>query len=159
MVSHVKELLPDCGEELIIMCLREADYDIEKTVNSILENRFPPALQDLDRSHRKTDVVEPLGALSTRHSVYDHDQFDVFSKTEVDFSRVHKGKSRFSHDVRSVMDDKNDIQRVKDVVLNYDESFDDYEDEYDDTYDTQDIGAQDIDSADELRELTSRRQG
>lgn len=157
MVSHVKDLLPDCGEGFIITCLRELNYDVEKTINLILENTLPAKLQNLDHNLRKEDIVKSSDVLSTRHSVYDHDDFDIFSKDNVDLSRVQKGKSRFTDNVKSVLDDKNDVETVKELVLNYDEFFNDYEDEYDDTYDTHDVGAQDIDSADELSELTFRR--
>ena len=157
MISHVNELFPDCGEGFIITCLRELNYDVETTINLILEDNLPPQLQNLDRKLHKQDVVTSSDVLATRYSVYDEDEFDVFSKGTVDMSRVHKGKSRVTENTKTVLDDKKDVESFKEVVLNYDEPFNDYEDEYDDTYDTHDVGAQDIDSADELSEITMRR--
>ena len=59
--------------------------------------------------------------------------------------------------MKTVFDKERDVESMKQLILNYDETFDDYDDEYDDTYDEQNVGAQDVDSADELSEITLRR--
>ena len=80
--------------------------------------------------------------LSQRRNVFDGDEFDVFSRSDVDLDRVHRGKRDRMHEpaVRRVSYDVDD-----DVI---------YDDEYDDTYDSNVVGADDADSADEM---TSRR--
>ena len=157
MISHVKDLLPDCGEGFILLCLQKLNNDVEKTINLILENSLPGELSSLDRNLSKSDVMKQSSVLSSRHNIYDEDEFDIFSNTNVDLSRVHKGKSRNTASMKKVFDKERDVENMKQLILNYDETFNDYEDEYDDTYDEQNVGAHDVDSADELSEITLRR--
>lgn len=152
MISHVKDLLPDCGEGFILLCLQKLNYDVEKTINLILENSLPGELNSLDRNLSKSEVMKQSNVLSSRHNIYDKDEFDIFSNSNVDLSRVHKGKTRNTASMK-----ERDVESMKQLILNYDETFDDYDDEYDDTYDEQNVGAQDVDSADELSEITLRR--
>jgi len=91
--------------------------------------------------------------LSGRLNVYDGDEFDVFTRTDVDVGRVHRGKQRRAHGLgrAAAAEDALDAAvRARCVAYGYD---DDYDDEYDDTYDSV-IAARDADSMDEL---TSRR--
>ena len=157
MISHVKDLLPDCGEGFIFLCLQNLNYDVEKTINLILEDSLPGELGNLDRNLSKTEVMKKPDVLSSRHNIYDQDEFDVFSNTNVDLSRVRKGKTCATESMKTVFDKERDIESMKHLILNYDETFNDYEDEYDDTYDEQNVGAQDADSADELSEITLRK--
>ncbi len=157
MISHVKDLLPDCGEGFILLCLQHLNYDVEKTINLILENSLPSELSNLDRNLSKSEVMKQPGVLSSRHNIYDQDEFDIFNNTNVDLSRVQKGKTRATESMKTVLDTEKDAESMKQLILNYDETFNDYEDEYDDTYDEQNVGAQDVDSADELSEITLRR--
>ena len=157
MISHVKDLLPDCGEGFILLCLQKMNYDVEKVINVILENSLPEELNNLDRSLSKSDVMKQSNVLSSRHNIYDQDEFDIFTNAKVDLSRVQKGKTRATESMKRVFDTEKDVESMKQLILNYDETFDDYEDEYDDTYDEQNVGAQDVDSADELSEITLRR--
>ena len=156
MISHVKDLLPDCGG-FILLCLQKLNNDVEKTINLILENSLPGELSSLDRNLSKCDVMKQSSVLSSRHNIYDEDELHIFSNTNVDLSRVHKGKSRNTASMKTVFDKERDVENMKQLILNYDETFNDYEDEYDDTYDEQNVGAQDVDSADELSEITLRR--
>ena len=157
MISHVKDLLPDCGEGFILLCLQKLNYDVEKTINLILENSLPGELNSLNRNLSKSEVVGRSSMLSSRHNIYDKDEFDIFSNSNVNLSRVHKGKTRNTTSMKTVFDKERDVETMKQLILNYDETFDDYDDEYDDTYDEQNVGAQDVDSADELSEITLRR--
>lgn len=158
MISHVKDLLPDCGEGFILLCLQNLNYDVEKTINLILENSLPGELNNLDRNLSKSEATKKSSdVLTSRHNIYDQDEFDIFSNTNVDLSRVQKGKTRAAESMRTVFDKEKEVESMKELILNYDETFNDYEDEYDDTYDEQDVGAQDVDSADELSEITLRR--
>lgn len=161
LISQVKDLLPDLGEGFILACLEHYNYDSERVINNILEDRLAPELSHLDRSLERQVKPDPTPLLSSRHNVFQNDEFDVFSRDSVDLSRVHKGR-RKEETVRSLVNDKQAVvaqwQRyqkysvvVEEVPLQPGEyQADDYEDEYDDTYDGNQVGANDADSDDEL---------
>lgn len=161
LISQVKDLLPDLGEGFILACLEHYSYDSERVINNILEDRLAPELSQLDRSLERQVKPDPTPLLSSRHNVFQNDEFDVFSRDSVDLSRVHKGR-RKEETVRSLVNDKQAVvaqwQRyqkysvvVEEVPLQPGEyQADDYEDEYDDTYDGNQVGANDADSDDEL---------
>ncbi|XP_048077411.1 activating signal cointegrator 1 complex subunit 2 isoform X7 [Ursus arctos] len=164
LISQVKDLLPDLGEGFILACLEHCDYNPEQVINNILEERLAPALSQLDRSLDRQVKPDPTPLLTSRHNIFQNDEFDVFSRDSVDLSRVHKGK-RKEENTRSLVNDKREVaeqrQRyeqysvvVEEVPLQPGEGLpyrgDDYEDEYDDTYDGNQVGANDADSDDEL---------
>ncbi|KAK1328383.1 LOW QUALITY PROTEIN: hypothetical protein QTO34_011956 [Cnephaeus nilssonii] len=164
LISQVKDLLPDLGEGFILACLEHYGYDPEQVINNILEERLAPALRQLDRGLDREMKPDPTPLLTSRHNVFQNDEFDVFSRDSVDLSRVHKGR-RKEENVRSLLNDKREVaaqrQRyeqysvvVEEVPLQPGEGpsyrGDDYEDEYDDTYDGNQVGANDADSDDEL---------
>ena len=162
MVTHVQDLLPGLGDGFVIMCLEELNFDVEQVINVLLEDNLPPSLQDADRSLSKEALIRNKKKPSTtilkeRHSVYDKDEFDVFSGSKVDVTKVHKGKRRDRTNLQTLLSDKSDMtESVKERYSSYD-VFNEhrrmvnlYDDEYDDTYDSQNVGAQDADSADEL---------
>ncbi|XP_055480026.1 activating signal cointegrator 1 complex subunit 2 [Psammomys obesus] len=161
LISQVKDLLPDLGEGFILACLEHYSYDSEQVINNILEDRLAPELSQLDRSLERHVKPDPTPLLTSRHNVFQNDEFDVFSRDSVDLSRVHKGR-RKEENVRSLVNDKRAVvsqrQRyqkysvvVEEVPLQPGEyQVDDYEDEYDDTYDGNQVGANDADSDDEL---------
>ncbi|XP_072809351.1 activating signal cointegrator 1 complex subunit 2 isoform X3 [Vicugna pacos] len=164
LISQVKDLLPDLGEGFILACLEHYSYDPEQVINNILEGRLAPALSQLDRSLDRQVKPDPTPLLTSRHNVFQNDEFDVFSRDSVDLSRVHKGK-RKGENTRSLVNDKREVlaqrQRyeqysvvLEEVPLQPGEGSpyhgDDYEDEYDDTYDGNQVGANDADSDDEL---------
>ncbi|XP_054450242.1 activating signal cointegrator 1 complex subunit 2 isoform X2 [Pteronotus mesoamericanus] len=164
LISQVKDLLPDLGEGFILACLEHYGYDPEQVINNILEERLAPALSQLDRSLDRQVKPDPTPLLTSRHNVFQNDEFDVFSRDSVDLSRVHKGR-RKGENTRSLLNDKREVvaqrQRyeqysvvVEEVPLQPGEGLsyrgDDYEDEYDDTYDGNQVGANDADSDDEL---------
>ncbi|XP_006869292.1 PREDICTED: activating signal cointegrator 1 complex subunit 2 isoform X2 [Chrysochloris asiatica] len=166
LISQVKDLLPDLGEGFILACLEHYNYAPEQVINNILEERLAPALTQLDRSLDRQARPNPTTLLASRHNVFQNDEFDVFSRDSVDLSRVHKGRStRKEENTRSLLNDKRAVaaqrQRyeqysvvVEEVPLKPGEDLpyrgDDYEDEYDDTYDGNQVGANDVDSDDEL---------
>ncbi|KAK3726885.1 hypothetical protein QZH41_005361 [Actinostola sp. cb2023] len=168
MVTNVRDLLPDLGEGFVIKCLEEYKYDIETVINSLLENKLSESLSKQDRSMTRAQAIDANNdantIISTRHSVFDKDEFDVFTKgSRVDMSRIHKGKKRDDTSLKSLLAEKGHVtDSVRERFNRYDvygqlnkpEGFDEYDDEYDDTYDSIDVGAQDDDSADEL---TARR--
>ncbi|XP_069353137.1 activating signal cointegrator 1 complex subunit 2 isoform X1 [Eulemur rufifrons] len=164
LISQVKDLLPDLGEGFILACLEHYCYDPEQVINNILEERLAPPLSQLDRSLDRQVKPDPTPLLTSRHNIFQNDEFDVFSRDSVDLSRVHKGR-RKEENTRSLLNDKREVaaqrQRyeqysvlVEEVPLQPGESLpyhgDDYEDEYDDTYDGNQVGANDADSDDEL---------
>ena len=168
MVTSVRDLLPNLGEGFVIMCLEEYNYNIETVINSLLENKLTDSLDKLSRDMTKAEAIssrnEAKTIISTRHSVFDKDEFDVFTKgTNIDLTRVHKGKKRDETTLKTLLADKDHMtDSMKERYNRYDVfgqftkpvDFDEYDDEYDDTYDSLDVGAQDDDSADEL---TTRR--
>ncbi|XP_038183725.1 activating signal cointegrator 1 complex subunit 2 isoform X3 [Arvicola amphibius] len=161
LISQVKDLLPDLGEGFILACLEYYSYDSEQVINNILEDRLAPELSQLDRSLKRQVKPDPTPLLTSRHNVFQNDEFDVFSRDSVDLSRVHKGR-RKEENVRSLVNDKRAVvaQRLRyqqySVVMEEvpvqpgEYQVDDYEDEYDDTYDGNQVGANDADSDDEL---------
>ncbi|XP_057600061.1 activating signal cointegrator 1 complex subunit 2 isoform X3 [Hippopotamus amphibius kiboko] len=164
LISQVKDLLPDLGEGFILACLEHYSYNPEQVINNILEGRLAPALSQLDRGLDRQVKPDPTPLLTSRHNIFQNDEFDVFSRDSVDLSRVHKGR-RKEESARSLLDDKREVlaQRrryeqysvvVEEVPLQPGEGSpyrgDDYEDEYDDTYDGNQVGANDADSDDEL---------
>ncbi|EDO35655.1 predicted protein, partial [Nematostella vectensis] len=161
MVTSVRDLLPELGDGFVIKCLQHFNYSIEQVVNSILENTIPSPLDSLDRNMPKAQAMrrepKPATLISTRHSVFDKDEFDVLSRgTDIDLSRVHKGKKRDTSNLGTLLADKSHVtEAVKERLSRYDvygrfDGIDEYDDEYDDTYDSHEVGAQDDDSADEL---------
>ncbi|XP_070936470.1 activating signal cointegrator 1 complex subunit 2 isoform X4 [Macaca nemestrina] len=166
LISQVKDLLPDLGEGFILACLEYYHYDPEQVINNILEERLAPTLSQLDRNLDREMKPDPTPLLTSRHNVFQNDEFDVFSRDSVDLSRVHKGKSTGKEEnTRSLLNDKRAVaaqrQRyeqysvvVEEVPLQPGESLPYhsvyYEDEYDDTYDGNQVGANDADSDDEL---------
>ena len=168
MVSAVRDLLPELGSGFVELCLEEFGYDVEKVVNALLENKLPTNLQGVDWSlenaHDTSAGVNDNSSslLSQRRNVYDGDEFDVFTRTDIDLDRVHQGK-RDKNNVDDVTSAGLDPEvrahcaayALQPVVVNDDESdVWEYDDEYDDTYDSNVVGAGDADSADEM---TSRR--
>ncbi|XP_039717999.1 activating signal cointegrator 1 complex subunit 2 isoform X3 [Pteropus medius] len=164
LISQVKDLLPDLGEGFILACLEHYSYDPEQVINNILEERLAPGLSQLDRNLDRQMKPDPTPLLTSRHNIFQNDEFDVFSRDSVDLSRVHKGRRKVEN-TRSLLNDKREVvaqrQRyeqysvvVEEVPLQPGEGLsyhgDNYEDEYDDTYDGNQVGANDADSDDEL---------
>ncbi|XP_071095165.1 activating signal cointegrator 1 complex subunit 2-like [Haliotis cracherodii] len=161
LVSSVKDLLPELGDGFIEVLLEEFGYNLEQAINAVLTDKLPPSLNDIDRFMERESFEEvPSSLVDQRANIFDNDQFDVFRKDNVDMSRIHKGKR--GDDIS--LDDKSTVKQLKatydaygsrDQASMYDNLPDyEYDDEYDDTYDTNNIGAQDEDSAEEL---TARR--
>uniref|UniRef100_UPI00398F2E0B activating signal cointegrator 1 complex subunit 2 n=1 Tax=Pristiophorus japonicus TaxID=55135 RepID=UPI00398F2E0B len=166
LISQVKDILPHLGEGFILECLEEYNYETEKVINNILEDKIPPSLHKLDRTLQRQVKEDQESVLSTRRNVFDYDDFDVYSKNSVDMSKIWKGKKK-REEGRTLLDDKTHIAQQKERYNAYsvivekmpvedgDQFYgDDYDDEYDDTYDVNQVGANDVDSDDEL---TSRR--
>ncbi|XP_032055146.1 activating signal cointegrator 1 complex subunit 2 [Aythya fuligula] len=164
LISQVKDLLPDLGEGFILACLEEYGYNAEQVINNILEDKLVPSLEKLDRTMRRQPKPDPTPLLSSRHNVFQNDEFDISSRDSVDVSRIQKGKRREKETTRSLLNDKRLIAEQKERYSQYSVVVEevplqpgeaqlyreDYEDEYDDTYDGNQVGANDADSDDEL---------
>ncbi|XP_041373441.1 activating signal cointegrator 1 complex subunit 2-like isoform X2 [Gigantopelta aegis] len=161
LISSVKDLLPGLGEGFIEIVLEEFNYNLERVVNTLLEDKLPPSLDEIDRDlQREVRKTPSPSVLDSRRNIYDDDEFDIFRRDDVDKTKIHIGK----RNEKVSLDDKDDLKGLRatyeaygsqDVPSMYDKmAAYDYDDEYDDTYDTNNIGADDADSADEL---TSRR--
>ncbi|XP_051888149.1 activating signal cointegrator 1 complex subunit 2 [Pristis pectinata] len=162
LLSQVKDILPHLGEGFILECLEEYNYDTEKVINNILEDKIPPSLQKIDQSLPRQVKQNQESVLSTRRNVFDYDEFDVYNRNTVDLSKIWKGKKK-GENAKALLDDKTHIAQQKErynaysiVVENVPVEdggqfyADGYDDEYDDTYDVNQIGANDVDSDDEL---------
>ena len=162
MITHIQDILPGLGDGFVILCIEELNYDVEQVINLLLEDNLPPSLENANRNLSKEELMktrkQPVATvLEQRHSVYDKDEFDVFAGNKVDVTKVHKGKRRDRANLKTLLSDKSHITgSVKDRYAAYDVfnrhawTASLYDDEYDDTYDSQNVGAQDADSADEL---------
>ncbi|BFZ15923.1 hypothetical protein BsWGS_18962 [Bradybaena similaris] len=170
LISSVKDLFPHIGEGFVEIALEELDWDQERVVSCILEEKLPPSLQaisqDLPRLQREpvpdAGKVDQADILDSRRNVFDNDEFDMFGNKRVDMTKIHLGKKEKKVD----LNDKSIINAVRatyDVYGSIDKAslYDAvsgeiqlnqlmYEDEYDDTYDSNAVGADDADSADEL---------
>ena len=169
LVTGVRDLLPHLGEGYVERVLVEFGFKVDETINALLEGNLPKHLQDLDPSLTKEIPKEPEPEPVMR-SIYDGDEFDVFSRDNVDISKVHRGKKNKNTDAKKLLDDKRDVMKMKDIfdrlgivedievieVINKSDrepqpgnEFD-YDDEYDDTYDDVPLGAQEPDAKDDL---------
>lgn len=165
LVTSVKDVLPHLGDGFILHCLEVFDYNFEQVINAVLEDKLPPSLQQLDTAQPRgkpleTEVEEQASALTYRKNVYDDDEFDVFHRDDVDTSKIHQGKKE-----RAIaFEDKETIDQLRPLYNRYGNEFvesmyektEDYEDEYDDTYDSHEVGADDVDSAEELVNASHR---
>ena len=169
LVTGVRDLLPHLGEGYVERVLVEFGFKVDETINALLEGNLPKHLQDLDPSLTKEIPKEPEPEPVMR-SIYDGDEFDVFSRDNVDISKVHRGKKNKNTDAKKLLDDKRDVMKMKEIfdrlgivedievieVMNKSDrepqpgnEFD-YDDEYDDTYDDVPLGAQEPDAKDDL---------
>lgn len=171
-VSSVQELLPDLGAGFIRECLRYYNHQPEEVINALLEDNLPPSLASLDRtaplrpptppppSSEETQPLPSTGILEQRSNVYDNDEFDMFTRPDVDRSKIHKGKKKVT--TTGVLYEKDEavVEKLKEIGRQYEERGGtsiyedemryeaeeenyrpwDYEDEYDDTYDDNETG-------------------
>ncbi|KAI8968985.1 hypothetical protein BDF20DRAFT_916404 [Mycotypha africana] len=158
-ISQIHDLFPDFGEGFIEACLQANNGDTEAVVMQLLEDTLPPTVSNLDRTMQRKALPNEIASvssfqdleneeqatalnrnqprndgsiLSTRHNIYDNDEFDVFNRKNIDTTRVYVGKkdkgtadALLKNERLTEEDKKKVIQRVVDI----------YDDEYDDTYD------------------------
>ena len=154
LVSSVRDLLPHLGEGFVERVLAEYRYQPDAAINALLEESLPSHLASLDRGlarqQRPASPAQPSQpALAVPpepeyRSVYDEDEFDVFSRDSIDKTRIHKGKKDKSKNAAALLEDKRDLVQLRDrfdrlgLVAELEDVAEDeleYDDEYDDTYD------------------------
>ncbi|XP_045615648.2 LOW QUALITY PROTEIN: activating signal cointegrator 1 complex subunit 2 [Procambarus clarkii] len=175
LVSNVQDLLPELGAGFIQECLKYYCYSTEDVIHALLEGSLPPSLVTLDRSMpaqveqkpsspplppSTEDDTQTKGVQQTdfmdRANVWNNDEFDVFSRSDIDKSKVYKGKK--PKHIETLGTDKESIDKIKEIARKYDERggtsiYEDefryepdehsgwtYDDEYDDTYDDNEAG-------------------
>ncbi|KAJ2726248.1 hypothetical protein GGI07_000725 [Coemansia sp. Benny D115] len=135
-IAQIKELIPDFGTGFIRACLNHYNNDTEAIIAAVFEDNLPPELASMDRSAEHwvrlsdtaTTVSEADDVLADRRNIFDNDEFDIFRREELDWSRVNMGKSKLPSKITAP---SNDLKsRVMQIAQRIEE-----EDEYDDTYD------------------------
>ena len=167
LVSGVRDLLPHLGEGFVERVLLEFNYKVDLAVNALLEDSLPSHLRSLDQAMPRQVEKTPSPPPAIR-SVYDEDEFDVFSRAEVDKTRIHRGKKNIAKDANKLLEDKSGLVGLKDrfdrlgivedieivarpsaVAVADHGNEHEYDDEYDDTYDDIAVGEQEPDAQDE----------
>ncbi|EGI59668.1 Activating signal cointegrator 1 complex subunit 2 [Acromyrmex echinatior] len=170
LISEVKEILCDCGEGFIQLCLENYKYNIESVVNAVLEDKLPHNLKELDRTipYIPPDPMETSIAmdLATANLVNDfqelnvsyNDKFEVTTEKFTDVLGVRKKKDKYRN-ANEMLNDKSAIREVRNIYEKYSIVTDEYDDEYDDTYDSHDIrsSAQDDSAEIDARSFTTPR--
>ncbi|KAJ1739062.1 hypothetical protein LPJ68_005005 [Coemansia sp. RSA 1086] len=125
-VAQVKEMIPGLGDGFIRACLAHYNGDAQAVVNALLEDALPESLAEMDRAAAEW-ALEDSGALGTRRNVFDKDEFDIFHRNTLDWSRVNKGKAQKPDGDEPSDQMKSRIMEMAQRIAE--------EDEYDDTYD------------------------
>ncbi|GAB6033363.1 hypothetical protein CHUAL_013128 [Chamberlinius hualienensis] len=160
LISQVKDLLPTLGDGFVKSCLEYYNYDVERVINAILEESLPSILCNLDREMALVEDVKPVpnviedfnpsSLIEQRRNVFDNDEFDIFRRSDIDLSRVHRGKRNKLESISS-NEIKDRTLKLLEESLNPEVS-NIYDDEYDDTYDEHAIDANESVTADEMLE-------
>ncbi|XP_071037755.1 activating signal cointegrator 1 complex subunit 2 isoform X2 [Parasteatoda tepidariorum] len=167
LVQSVLDILNGYGEGFIQKCLEHYDYESEQVINALLSDSLPDHLSCLDKQMDWNSTNKEIyTVLSERKNVFDNDEFDIFSRNNVNMENIHKGKkNKTSESYQSLQKDK-DSEFLKELTLNYEYEEDDsrvnlYEDEYDDTYDSVMIGLKEpeIDPDDDVEEKEPPKRG
>ncbi|KAJ2711804.1 hypothetical protein H4R19_003072, partial [Coemansia spiralis] len=132
-IEQVQEMIPGLGVGFVRACLAHYNNNTEAAVNALLEDDLPPSLAEMDRA---TESWEPPSdseaalpdVLAARRNVFDGDEFDIFARDTLDWSRVTQGKTQSAAGAGQPDDDM--LRRVMELARRIAE-----DDEYDDTYD------------------------
>ncbi|XP_065051229.1 activating signal cointegrator 1 complex subunit 2-like isoform X2 [Rhopilema esculentum] len=154
LITQLKSMFPNEKNAFLRAAIIHFDGNPEKVVNNIIENNFPPYLEEI--RHEESAPMKPQlkeketdGALPGQYYL----KSDVLKKSEIDeiFTNTATSKDFLKH-----------LKSSDGGSAAYDSAYDDfaydeYNDEYDDTYDSHNVGVMDADSGDELRDVTTRR--
>ncbi|KTW27696.1 hypothetical protein T552_02136 [Pneumocystis carinii B80] len=129
LISHIKDIFPDCTEEFIESCLKKYCDDVEAVISYILENSFSSNICSVDK--KASNFKSNGGELSkdvSKMPVYHKDDTNVF----VDCPKIYKGKKIFQT-ADDILKDKSFVREYKQTIL--DLELLNQDDERDDTYD------------------------
>ncbi|CAD5119262.1 DgyrCDS7891 [Dimorphilus gyrociliatus] len=148
-LREVKEILPDLRDNFIREQLEIYDNNVERVVQAVLEGN---AVQSEVKQAAQQETINVPENIRQRANIFDGDEFDIFSRNDIDVNKIHKGKKEHSVNVK----DQEATETTKTLAVMYEidngEPIEnEYDDEYDDTYDAHDVGAQDNDSEDDYR--------
>ena len=155
LISRVKDLFPQLGDGFLAQCLPYYDNDAEKVINALLEDNLPPHLENLDKTKDKTVKVTDAGPAAICDTIED-----------MELSKLHRGKRKVAKNANALLDDKKDLNQMKDrfnalsivtddIYLNPGDA--EYDDEYDDTYDENAMGEAEPDALETGREFVLPR--
>ncbi|CAH4030227.1 unnamed protein product [Pieris brassicae] len=147
LISEVKDILPHLGDGFVLKCLEYYEFQVDRVVNSVLEDTLAEPLRKLDKDLPiiPEDPVDRkfLETGVERLNVFDGDQFDIMTRDDVDLSKIHIGKRKSKYkDLKDMLNDKTDVKTRVDIYSKYNLVCDEealYSDEYDDTYDSDGI--------------------
>ncbi|XP_035218611.1 activating signal cointegrator 1 complex subunit 2-like isoform X2 [Stegodyphus dumicola] len=155
LVQSVLDVFPDLDDGFVEQCLKYYSFEAEKVIDALLNNSLPDCLyvnknSERDSTFENNEVVENVktySVLSERKNIYDNDEFDIFSRTDVNLKNIHIGKKSKTPNTYQGLEEDQDSEFIKLLTLNYgsnETDFNDemkiYEDEYDDTYDSVMLG-------------------
>lgn len=154
LIQGILDVFPHYGDGFIEASLKHYNYNQEKVIDELLTDSLPPSLNKMDRDAKRE--VKPNGVdffvLSERRNIFDGDEFDVFSRDDVNRKNIHKGKSRKVPEKYESLNADKDSEFLKEMILLYgqaeekrEEEANLYEDEYDDTYDSAMVGLKEPD--------------
>ncbi|KAI0846052.1 hypothetical protein F5Y00DRAFT_264946 [Daldinia vernicosa] len=147
-ISQIQDLFPNLGSGFVSRLLDEYEDNTERIIAHLLEDSLPAHLAAADRteelsqerSRRKSRDIAPRPtpplSPSTRHNVFDDDEFD---KLAVDMSNIHFGKRNPEKSADDILNDRSSAPN-KAAILSALSAFDADDDERDDTYDVADAG-------------------
>ncbi|KAJ2484046.1 hypothetical protein EV174_002745 [Coemansia sp. RSA 2320] len=151
-IRQIKELIPDLGDGFIRACLDYYGSNTEAVVGALFEGNLPPSLAEMDRTASswidtssstlnelhggagglEDDADKPAqpDVLGSRRNIFDNDEFDIFRRDNLDWSRVQQGKTK-AQPTRLNAPSGDMKTRIMEIAQRIEE-----DDEYDDTYDT-----------------------
>ncbi|GJQ72174.1 hypothetical protein Trydic_g3266 [Trypoxylus dichotomus] len=118
LTKSVADTLPHLGDGFIRECLKSYNYNTAEVISAVLDENLPPHLENLPRDliYVPPEPEPPQPTLA------------------------YKGKKPDYKDATQLLNDKSEIQEVKDFVLKVSNiSYDIYDDEYDDRYDDEPV--------------------
>ncbi|KAG8178093.1 hypothetical protein JTE90_017442 [Oedothorax gibbosus] len=157
LIQNVLDVFPELGGGFIEKCLEHFHYDHERVIDVLITDSLPDHLismnrnltreTDLEEEECSTNIVNNYSVLSERKNIFDNDEFDIFSRKDVDMEKIHIGKKDKTPMTYESLTKDPESEFLKQLTLDYsseepkyDDNFDLYEDEYDDTYDSVVLG-------------------
>ena len=153
LITQLKSMFPNEKNAFLRAAIIHFDGNPERVVNNIIENNFPPYLEEIRNGELNTAPMKSqLKEKETDDAKLPGQYYlksDVLKKSEIDeiFTNTTTSKDFLKH-----------LKSSDAYDSFYDDfAYDEYNDEYDDTYDSHNVGVMDADSGDELRDVTTRR--